>query len=137
MVFLASFALLFLISALIFILAGKVLHRVMEITLLTWFDRFLGLLLGAVKGAVVSIFVFMILASSLSASNDLFNKSLSSPYLSRGAEVVRKIIHDPKIREQFVPKEPAIKLDAVPGAVTRMINEQQKQQDQEKQEAAK
>ena len=127
MVFLASFALLFLISALIFILAGKVLRRVMEITLLGWFDRFLGLLLGGVKGAVVATLLFMILSSSLSASNDLFKKSLSAPYLSQGAEMVRKVIHDPQIRELFVPKEPAIKPDAFFGpAVKKVPTEEEK-----------
>jgi len=132
MVFLASFALLFLVSALIFILAGKVLHRVMEISLLGWFDRFLGLLLGAVKGAVVSVLLFMILASSLSASNDLFRKSLSSPYLRQGAEMVRKIIHDPQIRELFVPREPAIKPDALPGTAAKVTKDEEKRQGKEK-----
>ncbi len=129
MVFLASFVLLFFVSALIFILAGKVLHRVMEITLMGWFDRFLGLLLGGVKGAVVSVLLYMILASSLSASNDMFRKSLCSPYLSEGAEMVRKIIHDPKIRELFVPREPAIKPDALPGAVIKILKGEKKEQE--------
>jgi len=132
MVFLASFALLFLVSALIFILAGKVLHRVMEISLLGWFDRFLGMLLGGVKGAVISVLLFMILASSLSASNDLFRKSLSSPYLSQGAEMIRKIIHDPQIRELFVPREPAIKPDALPGPAAKLIKEEEKKQEKPK-----
>lgn len=131
MVFLASFVLLFLVSALIFILAGKVLRRVMEISLMGWFDRFLGLLLGGVKAAVVTVLLYMFLASSLSASNDLLTKSLSAPYLSQGAEMVRQIIDDPQIREQFVPRKPAITLDAVPGAVTRLINEQQKTDEQQ------
>ncbi len=108
LVFLASFGLLFIISAIVFILAGKVLRRVMEITLMGWFDRFLGLLLGGVKAAVVSVLLFMILASTLSASNDLIRKSVSSPYLMLGAEKIRAIIGDPKIRELFVAKEPAI-----------------------------
>ena len=133
-VFLASFALLFLVSALIFILAGKVLQRVMEITLLGWFDRFLGLLLGGIKGALVAVLLFMILASSLSASNDLLKKSLSSPYLSQGAEMVRKIIHDPKIRKQFVPREPAIKAGTFPGSEAKVINEGEKEQDKSKNE---
>ena len=108
LVFLASFGLLFIISAIVFILAGKVLRRVMEITLMGWFDRFLGLLLGGVKAAVVSVLLFMILASTLSASNDLIRKSASSPYMMLGAEKIRAIIGDPKIRELFVAKEPAI-----------------------------
>ena len=126
-VFLASFALLFLVSALFFILAGKVLRRVMEISLLGWFDRFLGLLLGGVKGALVAVLLFMILASSLSASNDLLKKSISSPYLSQGAEMVRKIIHDPEIRKQFIPREPAIKAGALPGSEAKLINEGEKE----------
>ncbi len=120
-VFLVSFAALFLVSALIFILAGKVLRRVMEISLLGWFDRFLGLLLGAVKGAVVSVLLYMILASSLSASNDLFRKSLSSPYLSRGADIIRQVIHDPQVRELFVPREQAIKAGDLPEAAADMV----------------
>ena len=131
-VFLASFALLFLVSALVFILAGKVLRRVMEISLLGWFDRFLGLLLGTVKGALVAVLLFMILASSLSASNDLLKKSLSSPYLSQGAEMVRKIIHDPEIRKQFIPREPAIKAGALPGPEAKIINEEEKEQEKPK-----
>jgi len=126
-VFLASFAVLFLVSALVFILAGKVLRRVMEISLLGWFDRFLGLLLGGVKGALVSVLLFMILASSLSASNDLLKKSLSSPYLNQGAEMVRKIIHDPEIRKQFIPREPAIKVGALPGSEVKVVNEGEKE----------
>jgi len=122
-VFLAGFALLFLVLALIFILAGKVLRRVMEISLLGWFDRFLGLLLGGVKGAMVAVLLYMILASSLSASNDLFRKSLSSPYLSQGAEMVRKIIHDPRVRQLFVLREPAIKADALPGPRAKVTEE--------------
>jgi membrane protein required for colicin V production len=128
-VFLASFALLFLISALVFILAGKVLRRVMEIALLGWFDRFLGLLLGAVKGAVIAVLLFMILASSLSASNDLIKRSLSMPYLSQGAEMVRQIIHDPQIRELFVPREPAIKLDALAGPVVKILTGEEKEKE--------
>ena len=131
-VFLASFAVLFLFSALVFILAGKVLHRVMEISLLGWFDRFLGLLLGGVKGALVAVLLFMILASSLSASNELLKKSLSSPYLSKGAEMVRKIIHDPEIRKQFIPREPAIKAGALPGPKAKVINEGEKEREKPK-----
>jgi len=131
-VFLASFALLFLVSALVFILAGKVLRRVMEISLLGWFDRFLGLLLGGVKGALVAVLLFMILASSLSASNDLLKESLSSPYLSQGAEMVRKIIHDPVIRKQFIPREPAIKANALPEPKAKETKEEKKEQEKPK-----
>ena len=114
-VFFGSFAVLFLILAIVLILAGKVLRRVMEIALLGWFDRFLGLLLGGLKGILVAVFLYMMLVSSLSTSNELLKKSLSSPYLSQGAAVVRQAIRDPRIRKLFVPREPAIKANALAG----------------------
>jgi len=109
LVFFISFALLFCLSALLFILGGKVLHRVMEISLLGWFDRLLGVLLGVVKGVVLTSFLYMVLASSLSASNDLLKKSISAPYLAMGADILHQIIQDPQLRKYFVPREPAIK----------------------------
>jgi len=72
LVFLVSFALLFCLSALLFILGGKVLHRVMELASL----------------------LYMFLASSLSASNDLLKKSISSRYLAQGADIL------PSLRQQ-------------------------------------
>ncbi len=117
-VFLASFAILFLVSALIFILAGKVLRRVMEISLLGWFDRFLGILLGAVKGAVITALAYMILATTLSSSNHLFDSSLTVPYLKQGAQLIRTLIQDPKVREMFAVHEPAIKKEKAEKTVT-------------------
>jgi len=127
-VFLVSFAVLFLVLALVFILAGKVLRRVMEIALLGWFDRFLGLLLGGLKGALVAVFLYMMLVSSLSASNDLLKKSLSSPYLSQGADIVRKAIRDPRLRKLFVPREPAIKVDSLAGLKEKLVEKTKKEQ---------
>ncbi|WP_457573089.1 CvpA family protein [Desulfolithobacter sp.] len=114
LIFLVSFSLLFLVMAMLFILGGKVLRRVMEISLLGWFDRFLGLLLGGVKGMVVVSLMYMILASSLSGSNELLRKSLTSPYLARGAKILYSLLNDPQIRALFLPKEPAIKAEPVP-----------------------
>ena len=127
-IFLVSFAVLFLVLALVLILAGKVLRRVMEIALLGWFDRFLGLLLGGLKGALVAVFLYMMLVSSLSASNDLLKKSLSSPYLSQGADIVRTAIRDPRLRKLFVPREPAIKVDALAGLKEKLVEKTKKEQ---------
>lgn len=108
LVFLVGFGLLFCLSALLFILGGKVLRRVMEISLLGWFDRFLGFLLGAVKGVVLASLLYMFLASSLSASNELLKKSVSSVYLAQGADILYRIIQDPQLQKYFLPREPAI-----------------------------
>jgi membrane protein required for colicin V production len=108
MVFYVSCALLFCISAILFILAGKVLHKVMEISLLGWFDRFLGLLLGAFKGAVLASFLYLVLASSLSSTNDLLRRSISGPYLAQGADLLHQFISDPQLRRHFTARKPAI-----------------------------
>jgi len=108
MVFYVSCVLLFCISAILFILAGKVLHKVMEISLLGWFDRFLGLVLGAVKGVVLASFLYLVLASSLSSTNDLLRRSISGPYLAQGAAILHQLIQDPQLRHYFTPRKPAI-----------------------------
>ncbi len=119
LVFLVSFVLLFLVTAIVFILAGKVMHRVMEITLLGWFDRLMGLLLGVVKGAVLASFLYMVLSSSLAGTNTLLQKSLASPYLAAGARQLNMIIHDQRLRQYFLPRKPAIPENSLPAPSVR------------------
>lgn len=106
--FLISFTLLFLAAALAFSFLGKILHRVMHISMLGWFDRLLGFALGGVKAFAVASFLFMILASSLSATNELLSKSKSAPYLKKGSAALQTLINDPRLRNLFLQKEPAI-----------------------------
>ena len=80
----------------------------MVITLLGWFDRLLGLVLGGVKALVVCSLVYMALASTLSTTNDLLRRSWSSPWLKEGATVLQALIDDPRVRQYFQQKEPAI-----------------------------
>ena len=108
LIFVVSFVCIFLIAAMAFGLLGKLLRRVMEITLMGWFDRLVGGGLGLVKGAVVTSLLYMFLASSLSGSNDVLKKSLSAPYLELGAAQLQTFINDPRLREYFQPKKPAI-----------------------------
>ena len=118
--FLAGFAVLFLVSALVFSFLGKVLHRVMQISMLGWFDRLLGVALGGVKAFVAASLLFMILASSLSATNELLSKSKSALYLKKGSAVLQAVINDPRLRSLFLQKEPAILNQLLPAK-----NEQQ------------
>jgi len=124
--FLLSFAIIFLVAALVFTLIGKVLHRVMQITLLGWLDRFAGLMLGGVKAAVLASLLYMFLASSLSTTNQLLRKSYSSPYLKKGAELLQSCIDDPRLRKYFLQKEPAILTDLLPGKPEQKKPDQQK-----------
>jgi len=58
--------------------------------------------------------MYMILASSLSGSNELLRKSLTSPYLARGGDILYGLLNDPQVRALFLPKELAIKAEPVP-----------------------
>ena len=106
MVFLASFVGLFLISTVLFILIGKLLNTIMEFTLLGWFDRFTGGLLGLVRGAAVIVLLYMILSSFLPPSHYLLRNSLLAPYLGQGAEIIRQFIEDTRVRKELQPLKP-------------------------------
>lgn len=106
--FLVSFVLLFLGSAIIFTLIGKILQHLMHVTLLGWLDRLAGTLLGALKAAVLASLLYMFISSALSASNEMLATSYSVPYLQQGSELLRKAINDPRLREYFEEKKPAI-----------------------------
>ena len=111
LVFLISFICLFFAAALAFSLLGRVMHRLMQITLLGWFNRLLGITLGAIKAALLASLLYMVLASTLSATNTALSRSLSAPYLRQGAQLLQALINDPKLREYFKENTPAIPLE--------------------------
>ncbi len=110
-VFFVSFGVIFLFTAMLSILIGKVLRKVMEVSILSWFDRLLGLLLGLLKSFLVAAILYMAVSSGLTSGNELLKKSLSAQYLNQGVVLVKAIIADPELRALFMPKEPAIKPD--------------------------
>lgn len=111
LVFLISFICLFFAAALLFSLLGRVMHRLMQLTLLGWFNRLLGISLGALKAALLASLLYMVLASTLSATNTVLSKSLTAPYLRQGAQLLQALINDPKLRAYFTENTPAIPLD--------------------------
>lgn len=131
--FLVSFAIIFLVAAFVFTMIGKVLHRVMQITLLGWLDRFSGLILGGVKAAVLASLLYMFLASYLSTTNQVLRKSYSSPYLKQGADRLQLFIDDPQLRKYFLQKEPAILTDLLSGkSGQKSEKSEQKKSEQQK-----
>jgi membrane protein required for colicin V production len=122
--FFVSFAVLFMVSAFVFTLLGKVLHRFLQITLLGWLDRLAGLVLGCAKAALVASLLYMLLASTLSTTNDMLRKSYSAPYLQQGAEWLRSFVNDPRLRDYLMQKEPAILNELLPAKPTDQKKEQ-------------
>ncbi len=111
--FLVSFLFCFLATVLAIVTVGRGLRKVMEISFLGWFDRLLGVCLGIAKAFLVACIMYMVLAATISGSNELLSKSCSSPYLALGADYLQQFIGDRKLRERFMPKKPAIKPDSV------------------------
>ena len=116
--FLVGFVLLFLLSALCFTLIGKILRHLVEVVFLAgWFDRLMGALLGVIKAFILASLVYMGLTATLSSNSEVLTKSKSTPFLKQGAEVLRVIINDEKLRTSLKEKLPAIPLPGSgPGA---------------------
>jgi Uncharacterized membrane protein, required for colicin V production len=125
--FFASFAILFVVSAIVFTLLGKVMHRFLKIALLGWLDRLFGLVLGGAKAALVSSLLYMLLASTVSTTNDMLRQSYSTPYLKQGAEWLRSFVEDPRLRDYLMHKEPAIFNELLPKKPADRKKEPEKQ----------
>lgn len=112
--FLFSYVILFALIYLLVILLGKGLQKVMNITMLVWFDRLMGGLFGLAKALFINSLIFMVLAGFLSGSNSLLRKSYSYPFMSKCSEIVLTLIKDGDLRSMFLLKEPAIFLPKEP-----------------------
>ena len=73
-----SYMAVFIISAIIITLIAKVLQKFIELVLLGWLNRLLGLLLGLLKGfLIISLFIFIIQTLPLQLDEtDLLQKKL-------------------------------------------------------------
>jgi membrane protein required for colicin V production len=114
--FLLTYLLLFLVVYLLVMVVGRGLRLVMNITMLTWFDRLMGGLFGALKGIFVASLLTMGLAGFISGSRPLLRESLCYPFLVVSSGYVLMFIRDNDLRERFLPRESAITelLSAVP-----------------------
>jgi len=106
--FLLTYILLFLATYLLIILIGKGLKKVMSITLLGWFDRLMGGLLGLGKAVFLSTLLFMTLSGFTAGPRSFFSDSLSTPYLANCSEYMLTMIQDHDLRHRFLPKKAAI-----------------------------
>ena len=64
--------------------------------------------MGIVKAGILASLLYMALASTLSASNTLLSRSFTAPFLREGAELLKTLIQDQKIRDYFRENTPAI-----------------------------
>ena len=107
-IFWSSCAILFAITYVLVMLFGKVLTKVIEITVAGWFDKILGGILGCVKACVIIILLNMVLSGTLSPENTMLRSGQFYPYVHQGTEYFRSMIKDDTLRETFLQKKPAI-----------------------------
>ncbi len=106
--FFIAYTLLFLVSFATVILLGILLKKVATLSLLGWFDRLLGGILGLIKGIFISCLLFMVLAIFISGGSPFFTKSFLYPYLEPASELLVAIIKDQDLRKDLIPQKPAI-----------------------------
>ena len=107
-VFWTSYVILFAITYVVIMLMGKVLAKVVELTLAGWFDKLLGGALGAVKAVILIVLLNMVLSGVLAPENKMLRNCYLSPYLQQATDIFQSFIKDEKVRETFSQKMPAI-----------------------------
>lgn len=108
--FLLTYALLFLVVFFGVIALGYVLKKVMSLSLLGWFDRFMGGIFGLVKAGVIVTVGFMVLSGLLAEANPLMANSFAAPYLRKSSGFLLAFIPDQNLHRLLLPKEPALVL---------------------------
>lgn len=106
--FFIAYTLLFLLAFAAVILAGILLKKVVTLSLLGWFDRLLGGILGLIKGIFISCLFFMVLAIFISGGSPFFTKSFFYPYLDSTSQQLIAIVKDQDLRKGLIPQKPAI-----------------------------
>ncbi len=106
--FLIAYCLIFLLVFFAVHLLGLGLKKVMNISLLSWFDRTLGGIFGLAKGIFVSSILFMALVAFMSDTSGIFKNSFLIPYLEQSSQFITNVIKDKNLRHAFQPRQPAI-----------------------------
>jgi membrane protein required for colicin V production len=112
-VFLASYVILFIATYIIIMLLGKVLVYAVQISLVGWFDRFLGAILGFAKAMIVVVLMHMVLGTMLAPENQMLRTCQTCDVLNSAADTTRELIKSEDVRKALQQREPAISLNAV------------------------
>lgn len=106
--FFIAYIFLFVLAFAAVILLGHIFKKLMSISLLGWFDRSLGGLLGLAKGSFVSCLIFMGLSLFISGTSPIFRQSFFYHYLESGSTIILSIVKDKDLRDSLLPQQPAI-----------------------------
>jgi membrane protein required for colicin V production len=101
-----SFLFLFGLSVFIFHSFGILLKKVIQVSLLGWFDRFLGGVFGLIKAGVVIFILVTLLTLVLPKTSGLLNGSRLFPWVISLTDHLTLLV-PPKIRNDFFQKKQA------------------------------
>lgn len=107
-VFWSSYVIVFAVTYILIMLIGKVLAKVVELTIAGWFDKLLGGALGAVKAMLIIVLLNMLLTGIIAPENKMLRDCYFAPYLQQGTEILQSFIKDENVRKSFSPRMPAI-----------------------------
>ena len=116
-VFLASYALLFIATFIAITLIGKLLAHAVQISIVGWFERILGGVLGCAKALIIVVMIHMLLGALLPPESQLIRTCQTCKPLDEAVEMTRQLIKNEDVRRAFKHREPAISIDAVKDAL--------------------
>jgi len=116
-VFLASYALMFIATFIVITLLGKFLAHAVQISIVGWFERILGGVLGCAKALILVVLMHMALGVVLPPESQLIRTCQTCKPLDEAVEMTRQLIKSEDVRKALKQREPAISLDAVKEAL--------------------
>lgn len=122
-VFLAAYALMFIGTFIIVTLLGKLLAHAVQISIVGWFDRFLGAILGCAKAILIAVLIHMGLGAILPPESTLARNCQTCGKLDQAAEITRGLIKSEEVREALKKREPAISLDFLRNVLSPLSEE--------------
>ncbi len=102
--FFIAYTFLFIAVYLTVLLIGTGLKKVMDITLLGWFDRIIGGLFGIIKAVFIASLLFMLLANITPKTRGFLRKSFCYPFLVASSGYILTLVKDKNLRSRLIPK---------------------------------
>ncbi len=112
-VFLVSYVLMFIATYIVIMLIGKMLTHAVQVSIVGWFDRVLGAVVGFLQALIIVVLIHMILGSLLPPENKMLKSCQSCGLLNDAVGVTREMIRSEEVRKALQQKKPAIALDAI------------------------
>jgi membrane protein required for colicin V production len=107
-VFFASYVILFVVTYVAVMLAGKGLAYVMQLTVTGWFDKILGGILGGAKALLLIIIVHIVLTLVVPPENKMLTACRTCNALNKTAGFARDLIKDEDVKKALTQQKAAI-----------------------------